>query len=213
MPHEVDEPLEGDGELRAPVVPRQLVDLVDDDPPKGPELIPHAPAREEDLERLRGRDQDVRGVAGLLRPLLRGGVPMADRDADTELLPEERHPPEHVAVQGPERRDVQAAHGLRLLGEDLVEDWEDRRFRLPDPRRGDDKDALPGHDSRHGEALGLGKLVEPELPERVENRGMKIQSLHREHRPSALSDKKMHSGLQPRSGADADPVATTRRGR
>ena len=166
---ELDEPLQTHGELRAPVVPRELVDLVHDDPLQGPELVTDVAPREQDLERLRGRDQDVRGMAGDLRPLLRRGVPVADRDLEPELLAEERHPTEHVPVQRPERGDVQAAHGLGLLREDPVEDREDRGFRLPNPRGRDHQDALPRQDAGDRSALGLRELVEPELRERVDD--------------------------------------------
>src|SRR5213594_5134850 len=115
MSQEVDEPLQAHRELSPAVVARQLVNLVDDEPPQRPELIADMAAGEQDLERLRGRDEDVRRVAGLLGPLLRGRVPVADGDANAELLAEERHSAEHVSIQGSQRSDVQTADRLRLL--------------------------------------------------------------------------------------------------
>src|SRR2546428_564 len=43
------------------------MDLVDDDPPQGPQLVPHVAAREQDLERLWSGDEDVGRMAGELR--------------------------------------------------------------------------------------------------------------------------------------------------
>ena len=46
-------------------------------------MLPQPPAGEQDLERLRRRDEHVRRMAGDRGPLLRGRVPMPNRDPIT----------------------------------------------------------------------------------------------------------------------------------
>src|SRR2546430_2669824 len=114
---QVSQPLEADRELGAALVRGELMDLVHDDVPHGPQVLPQLPTGEEDLERLRRRDEDVRRVSGDRRAFLGGRVAVADRDADAEPVREVRHPPEHVAGQRAERGDVQARRRVRLVAQ------------------------------------------------------------------------------------------------
>ena len=57
--HQVAEPLEAEGEVGAPLVPGQGVDLVDDDRVDAAEHGPGRGRGEEQVERLGGGDQEV----------------------------------------------------------------------------------------------------------------------------------------------------------
>src|SRR5947209_20285704 len=65
------ETLEADRELDPPAVPRELMDLVDDDVPHAPEVTLHHLSGEDRLQGLGGGDQAIGRVCGLF-PALRG---------------------------------------------------------------------------------------------------------------------------------------------
>src|SRR3989454_535042 len=175
---QVPQPLEADRELRAPLVGGELVDLVDDDPADGSEVLPQLATGEEDLERLRRRDEDIRRMPRDRRALLRRRVPMADRDADAESVREERHPAEHVPVQGAEGRDVEARGRLGLFPQEPVEDREQSGFRLPDPGRGDEEDILARENTRDRAPLRLGEGLNTEGPDGIDDPRVQAKALH-----------------------------------
>ena len=105
-------------------------------------------------------------------------VPVTDRDSDAQTVREERHPPQHVPVQGAERGNVQARRRFRLLLQDPVEDREQRRLRLADPRRGDEEDVRTLENTRDRALLGLRERFDPERPDDVEDVGVQPQALH-----------------------------------
>ena len=76
------EPLEREREVRAALRARHGVDLVDDHRAQRAEHRAPAHAREQDVQRLRRRDQDVRRLAQHLRARARRRVARAHRDAD-----------------------------------------------------------------------------------------------------------------------------------
>jgi len=120
------------------------------------------------LEALRCRDQHVRRVVGLLAPLVSRGVAVAHRDLDAEPVAPPLQSVHHVAVERPERRDVERGDARarlvagRVAGvDDGVEDGEHRRLRLPGARRGGDEGVLPVGQRRDRFALRLRRRREP----------------------------------------------------
>ena len=79
-PDQTVEPLQAEGEVGTSFVPGEGVDLVDDHGPHRAEHLPAACRCEEEVERLRRRDYDLRPVADHCRPLGRRRVPVTDRD-------------------------------------------------------------------------------------------------------------------------------------
>ncbi len=148
------------------------VDLVDDH-------VLHAAqnlgclAREDQIQRLGRRDQDVRRVANEMAPLIRGRVAGPDTDLDLrdglaqvfgrETDARQRPPqvPLHVVDQCLERRDVQDADGARgrLRGRgfgfprETVQAPQERGERLATARWRMDQGVASGGDA--GPALGL----------------------------------------------------------
>ncbi len=175
---QVAQSLEANRELGPPFVGGELVDLVDHDPTDGLQMLPQPAAGEQDLERLRRRDEHVRRVAGDRGPLLRRRVSMSDGDTDPEALREEGHPAEHVAVEGPQRRDVQDARRLRLLPDQVLEERQERRLRLPDAGRGHQEDVRPRQDPGDRLDLRLREFVDPQGLDRVEDGGIEAEGLH-----------------------------------
>ena len=175
---QVPQALHADRQLGPALVRGEFVDLVHHDPPHGPEMLPQLASREEDLERLRGRDQDVGRVARDRGPFLGGRVTVADRDAHAESLREERHPPQHVPVERPQRRDVEAARRSRLLAEDVLEDRQKGRLRLPDARGRDEEDICPREDPRDRPDLRFREFFDPERPNGVQNGRIEPEGVH-----------------------------------
>ena len=76
------ETLEGQRQVAAPFVPGERVDLVHDHRPRGGEQGAAAGRGEEEVERFRCGDEEVRRPAGHPGALRRRGVPGAERGAD-----------------------------------------------------------------------------------------------------------------------------------
>ena len=76
------EALEGEREMRSALSTGERVDLVDDHHPQRREHPAPLRAGEQDVQRLGGRDQDVRRLAQHPRPVAGRRVAGADRDAD-----------------------------------------------------------------------------------------------------------------------------------
>ena len=79
---DVLEPLEAEGEVRAPLVPGQGVDLVHDHRAHPGQGQPAALGRQVEVEALRGGDEDGRRFLHHGGPGARGGVARADRHGD-----------------------------------------------------------------------------------------------------------------------------------
>jgi hypothetical protein len=118
------EALQREGEVASPLVPRERVDLVHDDGRDGPEHSAAAVARQEQIERLRRRDQDVRRPPDHCGALARRSVARPHQDADLRDRRIERpnlfERPLQVLLdvvrQRAKRRDVE---DLRLVGESV----------------------------------------------------------------------------------------------
>ena len=109
------QPLHRQRQVRAALRARDGVHLVEDQRPDSPQVLARARGQQE-VERLRRGDQDVRRVPEHLRPLLLRRVAGADGDAQLRLEPRER--PAQVAldvvVERLQRRDVdQPQAGVR----------------------------------------------------------------------------------------------------
>ena len=68
------EPFEGKGQMRAALVAKHGVNLVHDDRADCPQHLPPRVAREQDVQRLRRRDEHVRGRSCHTSPLALGRV-------------------------------------------------------------------------------------------------------------------------------------------
>ena len=79
---DVRQPLQGEGQVRAPLVAGDRVDLVHDHGPDGAQHGPAPLRRHQQVQRLRGGDQDVGRVLEHGRPLGGGRVAGPDRDRD-----------------------------------------------------------------------------------------------------------------------------------
>ena len=76
------EPLEGEGQVRAPLVPRDRVDLVDDHRPDAPQHVATSLGGDQQVERLGRGDEQVRRTLEHRRAILARGVPAAKRDPE-----------------------------------------------------------------------------------------------------------------------------------
>ncbi len=171
------EPLEGEREVRASLVARHRVDLVHDDRLDRRERRPPALGGEEQVERLRGRHEHVRGDPHHRRAPGRGRVPRADRDAQVgrgeplrarevgELRERAAQVLLDVVAERPQRRDVEDARlrpepARERLAVEPVDREQERREGLPGARRRRHEHVAPGRDLGPPERLGLGRLPE-----------------------------------------------------
>ena len=155
------QPLQGEGEVRPPLVARDGMDLVDDDRPRPGEGVPAGLARQEDVERFGGGDEDVGRLPG--HRLARGGRSVAgahhrpDRDRGlAQVLRPLRDPAKgrlevalDVVGEGLEGRHVDDPNRVveesapRLLGK-LVDDREERGEGLAGAGGGGDEGVSAG---------------------------------------------------------------------
>ncbi len=158
------EPLDRDGEVRAALRPGHGVNLVEDEGLDAAQVVAGAGGQQQ-IERLRGRDQDVRRLAQHRRPLLLRRVSGADGDVERAVQAGQRaaQVPLDVVVERLERRDVQQAKALsgRLL--QPVDPVQERRQRLARAgRRLDERMAAAG-DRGPAELLRRGRPREGAL--------------------------------------------------
>ena len=148
------EPLERDGEMDAALRARDRVYLVEDHRLDGLEQLA-APGREQQVQRLRRRDQDVgRRPEHPLAVALRR-VTRADAHRERRADPGER-PPQvalDVVVERLERRDVEQPKTLARRGVQPVDAEEKGREGLPRAGRRLDEDVPARRDRRPGELL------------------------------------------------------------
>ena len=155
------------------------MDLVHDDVPDGFQVLAERLAHEDRLERLGRRDQQVRRVEGLLSPLALGGVAVADADGQAELTAPPLHPGQDVAVEGPERRDVDRREPAALPVQEPVEDREHGRLGLARARGRDQQEVVPRDHLGHGELLGLGEPLEAAVRDRLADAGVEqVEGAH-----------------------------------
>ena len=131
LAHEPVKPLDREREVRPALRPGNRVDLVEDQRPGRPQHLA-ALRGEQQVERLRGRDQDVGRLAEHRRALLLRGVAGPHGDCQLRLEPGERSAqvPLDVVVQRLQGRDVQEAQPLPRCRVELVDPVEERRERL-----------------------------------------------------------------------------------
>ena len=136
------QPLQGQREVRAPLVAHDGVDLVHDGGADGGEHAPPALAREEDVERLRRGHQDVGRAPGHGRALRARSVTGADEHAHlgqrrierAQSFERTREVLLHVVRERAQRRDVEDLRRVRERGplpDQGVDRGEKRRERLP----------------------------------------------------------------------------------
>ena len=184
------EPFETHRQVRATLVRRQRVDLVDDDVLDGPELLAELRRVEQDGERLRRGVEDVRGLLEHPLAFARGGVAVADRVTDLadvvaailddrgDSLQRNGEVAVDVVCERFQRRDVQTVHRVLesvvefpVASKELVDDRRKTRECLAAARRCTDECVRPVVDLRNGLALGKGEEaavfgdVLAELPE------------------------------------------------
>ncbi len=183
------EPLEREGEVAAALVAGHGVDLVDDHLADRGERPAPLLAREEQVERLGGGDENVGRALQHGLAARRGRVPGADRGADGgeaqpcrpgRLLQGGERLAQvllDVVREGLERRDVEDAglvgeRPLEPLAEERVETGEEGGEGLARPRGRGDQDVAAGLDLRPARGLRLGggaeAGLEPARDQRVE---------------------------------------------
>ena len=171
------EPLEGQGEMRAAAGVDDGVNLVDDDRLDGPEHVPAALAGQQQEQRFRRRDQDVRRLPqhGCALGLCR--IAGADRDGDAgcgdagglgvarDLAARHRQVLVNVRAERLERRHVHHADFVRqrralAFAEQVVERREKRRERLAGSGRRRDERVAAGPNRLPALFLGRRRCAE-----------------------------------------------------
>jgi hypothetical protein len=169
------QPLDRHREVGAPLGRHERVNLVDDDRMHVPERLARI-RREHQVQRLRCRDQNIRGLALKPRPLRGRRVARADGDRRGDVggalavrdacNPGERRAQVALHVHGErlERRHVHHAapleRGRRRREHQAVEAPEERRERFAAPRRREDQRRFAAGDRRPPERLRPRRLLE-----------------------------------------------------
>src|SRR6266540_111629 len=126
------EPLNGNRELAAPLVLRQLVHLIDNQEPDFSKVSPHDTAGQKGLEGLWCCDEHIRWIASMSNPLTNFRVPMSHGHPEVDLLSPPLQSIEKVSVQRAKRGHVEnldAGASVRTHQEP-GEYWEDCGFGL-----------------------------------------------------------------------------------
>jgi len=171
LPARASQPLERQGEVTSPLVASQRVDLVDDHGAHGREHAAAARARQHQIERFRGRHQEMRRTLRDSGALCGRGVAGPDEHPDlrqrrigrADLRERSLQVPGDVVGQGAERRHVEDP-GLvgesRARPEKGIDRGEKRGEGLARPGRSGDQRVMPGTDGRPTVALGRRRLSE-----------------------------------------------------
>jgi len=143
------EALDREREMRAALRSRDRVHLVQDQRVDAAQQLACA-RREQEEQRLRSGDQDVRRLTEHGRALLLRRVAGADGNAQLRAEPGERaaQVPLDVVVERLERRDVEDAETPSRPGREAVDRREERRERLSRPGGRLDEDVPAGGDRR-----------------------------------------------------------------
>ena len=151
------EALDGEGHVCAALRAGDGVHLVED---QRLDRLQHlAPARgEQEVERLRGRDQDVRVLAEHRGAVALRRVAGADRDAELRAEPGQRSAevPLHVVVQSLQRRDVEQAEPLARVRQSACRSRTGRRRGSSPSRSAPGSACACRSRSRASPALALG---------------------------------------------------------
>ena len=153
------EPLERQRQVRPALVAGDGVDLVHDDCAHAPQHGAPALAGQQDVERLRGRDQDVRRPPPHRRARRRQRVSRAHQDAHlrqrrvarAQLLERRLQVLLHVVAERFEGGDIKDLGGFGqtvALPHQIVDGPQEGCERLAGAGRGGDQDVLPGADRR-----------------------------------------------------------------
>ena len=143
------EPLDREREMGAALRAGDRVHLVEDQRVDAPQQLACARGEQQE-ERLRRGDQDVRRLAEHRRALLLRRVARADGDAELRLEARERaaQVPLDVVVERLERRDVEQAEAVSRRRRQAVDRGEERGERLPRAGRRLDEDVPAAGDRR-----------------------------------------------------------------
>ena len=169
--HDVPQPLQAERQVRSPARIDHGMDFVHDHRAHGAEHRPAALGGQEQVERLRGGDQDVRGRAQHRGAARRGRVPGAHRGTDADGGQPRLHGPladggerllEVLVDVGAERlegRDVEDPHlvletMLEPFAQQLVDGVQEGGQRLPGPGRGREQGVPALADGGPGALLG-----------------------------------------------------------
>src|SRR5881394_3116909 len=209
-PGERIEPRQGEREMAAPLVPRHGMDLVHDDRPDRPQHFAGALGRQNQIERFRRGDQDVRRLLEHRLPLRLGRVTSADQrphlDIGQPLLPQARTDLGErlrevfldVVRERLERRDVDALnlilqYAVEPLADERINRRKERRKCLTGPGGRGDEDVVALLNDRPRPLLRLGGLLEA-LGEPVLNNRMEARQRHKARNipePGALVNRRV----------------------
>jgi hypothetical protein len=165
---QAQEPLCAHHEMRAALVLRERMDLIDDEePPLSQRGKPRVLAQQ-NRERFRRGDQEVRRLPALRRPFLERRVAGAHADAYVVEAELRQGAPDvllQVIRQRAQRRNVDRDHAVRqrprrLQLRQMIEDAQERRERLPASRRRADQHRPRREHVLHGLHLHVGRLLE-----------------------------------------------------
>jgi hypothetical protein len=203
------QPVERDGKVCTTFRPGDGVDLVDDDGPDAGQHLPGSAGQQQE-QRLRGGDQDVRTVAGEDAPITRRGVTGSHRDRDLRWAdagagrdradPGERGPqvPFHVDGQRLQRRQVQHRAPLGRgcggvgSGHEIVDRREERGERLAGPGRRHHQGVIALPDGIPGTGLSgrrLGERRGEPVPDQW------VEPIQGSGRPIVLNPPGAHSAI------------------
>ena len=135
---------------------------------------------EDQKERLRRRDEDVRRPADHRLPLLLWRVARAHGDRERRADARERCPEIalDVVVQRLQRRHVEQSQALARARVEAVDAVEERRERLPGAGRRLDEHVPPARDRRPTERLSRGRCVEHALEPRSRLVAEQVERVH-----------------------------------
>src|SRR6266498_1700950 len=114
--HDSTEPLESDGELDSPSVSRELMDFIDDDVSHRLEVTLHQFPGEDRLQGLRGGDEDVGGIGGLLSAIRSRRVAVPHGGCETRGRYEALDTVDQIPIKGSQGRDVEGPDPIPLAG-------------------------------------------------------------------------------------------------
>ena len=207
---QVREPLEREREVRPALAGRQGMDLVDDDRLDAGQHLARG-RRQDQIQRLRRRDEDVGRAAAHRGPLALGRVAASHRDLHLarglDAVKRRTQVSLDVVVQGLERADVEHARAaLRRVADEAVDGGQEGGERLPGAGRRQHQRVLPGGDGRP--ALGLGRRGPLEAPPEPvgDGRGERTERVGSHPRSLPMQQRGQTPMLQ-----SVQPPATSRR--
>ncbi|OQC71979.1 MAG: hypothetical protein BWX50_00091 [Euryarchaeota archaeon ADurb.Bin009] len=134
-------------------------------------MFTEAFAHEERLQGLGRRDQEVGRIERLFPPFVLRRIPVPDTGREREFPAPPLHPRKYIAVQRPERGDVDRLEPRAGGRKEPVEDRKHRALGLPRAGRGDQDQVFALEQERDGLFLCIGKSGKPALPDDLPDRG------------------------------------------